>query len=70
MNLVWSFNLPVRIEFGCKKRNNIEEYISENSTNNINTTKNKFVNGLLSDDKAKSKDYISKYQNKSSFPVK
>ena len=46
------------------------KFINGMETNNINTTKNNFVNGLLSDDKTKSKDYISKYQNKSTFPVK
>ena len=27
--MLWSFNLPVRIEFGCGKRNNIKEYIDD-----------------------------------------
>ena len=46
------------------------KFINGMETNNINTKKNKFVNGLLSDDKTKSKDYISKYQNNLSYPVK
>ena len=46
------------------------KFINGMETNNMNTAKNKFVNGLLSDDKTKTKDYISKYQNKPSFPVK
>ena len=27
--MFWSFNLPVRIEFGCGKRKNIKQYIDD-----------------------------------------
>ena len=47
-----------------------KKFINGMEIDNINLTKNKFVNGILSDEEIKSKDLISKYHNKSSYPVK